>query len=174
MQKNNDLPAQDTAAPPRIPVWKPLVLIAVLLGAAVSIVAGNVAIGAVLFIIAIFMQSYGGFTQAHRLQGETGGRVALFAFGWVLCVVLAAASQFFIPAFTDLLASLGPGLPVLTRIAQTIYPAALLAPLLVGMVWMFWPQRARRLKTASIFCWLCNAMIVLMMASMYFPLWVIA
>ena len=171
MNETKDLPAQNEAAP-KIPLWKSILLIVILLVAAVGIAAGNIYIGAVSFIAAIFLQTYGGFSSARYIAGETRGRVAGFAFAWVLCVLLAAAVQSFVPAFTDVLSSFGSGLPVLTRVAQKIYPFALLAPLFVGLVWSFWPNRAIRLRISVVTCWVCITAIVLMMGSMYLPIWV--
>lgn len=172
MNDINDLTSKNVA-PPKVPLWKSMLLIAIILVAALGIAAGNIYIGAVAFIAAILLQTYGGFSSAAHIAGETRARVAAFAFAWVLCVILAAALQSFIPAFDDVLSSFGSGLPLPTRIAQQIYPLALLAPLIVGLVWRFWPNRQKRLRLAVVTCWISIAVIVLLMGSMYLPIWVL-
>lgn len=154
-----------------IPLWKTIVLVTTYLVAAVLIFAVNAYIGGAVYIAAIFLQGYGGFSSAGHIPGETRGRVAGFACAWILCFILAAALQSFIPAFDDVLSSFGPGLPLPTRITQKVYPFALLAPLIVGLVWSFWPNRQGRLRIAIVACWICIAVIFLMMGSMYLPIW---
>ena len=172
MNNTKGLPSASAHAT-SIPLWKTIVLVATYLVAAVLIFAVNVYIGGAVFIAAIFLQAYGGFRSAGHIPGETRGRVAAFAFAWVLCVILAAALQSFIPAFDDVLSSFGVGLPVLTRITQKIYPLALLAPLVIGLMWRFWPNPQKRLRIAVVTCWMSIAAIVLMMGSMYLPIWVL-
>lgn len=170
MNKSNDL----SAAPPAAPLWLSILIIVTIVGAIVGIVYGNIYIGAVLFIAAIFLQTYSGFGTARQAPGETRMRLAGFAFAWILCVLLAAGAQTFIPAFADTLGSFGSDLPALTQASQRFHPVALLAPLLVALVWQFWPNRAARLRAATIVSWVSIALIVLMMASMYLPLWAVS
>jgi len=155
MNNTKGLPSASAHAT-SIPLWKTIVLVATYLVAAVLIFAVNVYIGGAVFIAAIFLQAYGGFRSAGHIPGETRGRVAAFAFAWVLCVILAAALQSFIPAFDDVLSSF-----------------ALLAPLVIGLMWRFWPNPQKRLRIAVVTCWMSIAAIVLMMGSMYLPIWVL-
>lgn len=171
MNKTKGLPSTSAQAT-IIPLWKTIVLVTTYLAAAVLIFVVNAYIGGAVYIAAIFLQAYGGFSSAAHIASETRAPVAAFAFAWVLCVILAAALQSFIPAFDDVLSSFGAGLPVLTRITQKIYPLALLAPLIIGLVWRFWPNRQKRLRIAVVTCWMSIAVIVLLMGSMYLPIWV--
>ncbi len=167
MNKSHDLPATPPVA---APLWLTILIIVTIVGAIVGIVYGNVFIGMVLFIAAIFMQTYSGFGTVHQVPGETRMRMGVFAFAWVLCVLLAAGAQTFVPAFEATLAAFGSDISELTKTSQRVYPAALLAPLLVALVWQFWPNRAARLRAATIVSWVSVVLIVLMMASMYLPI----
>ncbi len=169
MNNVNDLPSAKVAAP-IVPVWRTFVLLATLLLAALFILFWNVYIGGLLFISAIFIQAYAGFSKAQRIETETRARITWFLIAWLVCTLLAVALQSAIPAFDSVLQSFGADLPVATMFVQKIYPAALFFPLLVAMVWHFWPNRATRLRAAIIVACLCSALILSMFASMYLPI----
>ena len=154
-----------------VTLWKTLALMTTLLVAAVVILVGNAYIGGMIFIVAIFMQAYGGFTAAQRFEGETRWRITGFVIAWTLCTLLAVGLQAAIPALDSVLQSFGADLPRPTLVVQKIYPAALVAPLLVGMVWHFWPNRPKRLRAGAMLCWLSIALMLAMFACMYLPLW---
>ena len=154
-----------------VPLWKTLALMTTLLVAAVVILVGNAYIGGMIFIAAIFMQAYGGFTATRRIEGETRSRITGFVIAWTLCTLLAVGLQAAIPAFDSVLQSFGADLPRPTLIVQKIYPVALVGPLLVGMVWHFWPNRPKRLRAGAVLCWLLITLMLAMFACMYLPLW---
>ena len=155
---------------PIVPLWRTFALLATLFAAALIILFWNAYVGGLLFIAAIFMQAYGGFSGAQRIEGETRGRVTWFLVAWVVCSLLAVMLQTAIPAFDSVLQSFGADLPAPTILVQKIYPAALFAPLLVAMVWHFWPNRSNRLRSAIILCWCSSALMMAMFACMYLPI----
>ena len=89
----------------------------------------------------------------------------------VALIILAIALQLFIPAFDAVFRSFGADLPLLTVLTQRFCRAVALLPVAVCLVWAFWPgPQRKRVRMATLFCWLSNLLIVLMAASMYLPI----
>ncbi len=98
MPPKSDIPVHAHTAP-AVPLWKSLLLTAVFIAAAICIVKYNPIHGAILFCGAIFMQTYGGFSNAQAIAGETTRRTVIFVFAWVLLVLMASAAQQVFPPF---------------------------------------------------------------------------
>lgn len=155
---------------PAVPLWKSLVVIATMLAAAIFMLAINAYIGGALFIIGVFLQTYGGFSSAQAVEGETPGWIAGFAFGWVLLIGLSVAMQSVVPEFTEVFKSFGADLPLPTLFTMQAFPALLVLPYLVALAWNFWPRKTARLRAATAFCWLGVGAIFLMVGTLYLPI----
>lgn len=106
-----------------------------------------------------------------RYGGGRGWRI-LFSAGWMLCGLMALALQFIIPEFAHVLHDLfGANLPLLTTLVATYVPWLMLAPIGVGLVWMYWPHPESRLKAAAVAGWVGMALMLMALATMYLPLW---
>ncbi len=67
-------------------------------------------------------------------------------------------------------ASFGADLPLPTRLTMAYYPLVQVLPFAVALVWQFWPRRTSRLRAASVVCWSCIGLLVLMLGFMYLPI----
>lgn len=156
--------------PPLVPLWKTLVVAATLLAAAIFILAINAYVGAALFLIGMFLQTYAGFSTAQPVPGETTGRMAAMVFAWVLLIGLSVGMQSAVPQFTEVFKSFGADLPLPTMFAMQAYPCLLLLPLLVAPVWHCWPRKTARLRAAAIFCWVGVGVNLLTFGTLYLPI----
>jgi hypothetical protein len=68
----------------------------------------------------------------------------LLATGLLLAGGFGALYYITVPAFGEAFASWGPTLPAATGVLLRFYPALLLLPVLVFVVWLFWPNRRQR------------------------------
>jgi hypothetical protein len=151
-------------------MWKYLLLIAMMMASVVCILGISAYIGAILFIAATFFQAYGGFGISQDIQGETRFRKMSFITGWVVVVISSVFALYAVPIFVSMFSQFGGELPLPTSITIKASPFLLLLPWSIAVVWMFWPDRASRLRTAMIFSWLCVVMIILMIVSLYLPI----
>lgn len=123
------------------------------------------------FLIAVLLHA---MQQRARWQFRHGGGLGwriLFVAGWMLCGLMALALQFIIPEFAAVLDSFGADLPLATKLVGMLVPWLLLAPIGIGLVWMYWPRPASRLKAAVIAGWVGTALMLMAVATMYLPIW---
>ncbi|KRG87968.1 hypothetical protein ABB34_02365 [Stenotrophomonas daejeonensis] len=96
------------------------------------------------------------------------------------CSIVAASAITLIgllifPQFAEVFAGFGIDLPLFTRLVTRYYPAIWLAPLLVMLLYLFWPQRRHRARAAGIVGLLAFvAGIPLAFLSVYLPIFNLA
>ena len=89
---------------------------------------------------------------------------------WVLLVIFTSVVQVKIPDFELVLRAFGADLPMLTLLTQKFFHSAVPLPAIACLVWAFWPDPKKRVRAATLFCWLSSLSGVLMAGSMYLPI----
>lgn len=107
--------------------------------------------------------------KQHIEKTNTGLLIGL-GVAWVFLVVLAVAAQFAIPAFESVLSSFGADLPAMTRLTMTYHRAALLLPIITGLLLALWPSKPGNAIAALVFTCLSIVAVKLMIFSLYLPI----
>ena len=150
--------------------WKSAVFIFTLLLASVSMLWVDMLFGEALLLTAIVFHTYGGFGVSEQLEGKTRFQIIGFVVTWSLVIVFSISSQFIYPAFVDLFSSFGSDLPLVTQWVMNAHSLLLLLPVVISLLWAFWPVKTERLDVASLFGWLSIALMLIALASMYLPI----
>ena len=157
--------------PPTSPEgWKSVVLIFTLLLASVSMLWVDMFFGEALLLTAIVFHTYGGFGVSEQLEGKTRFQIIGFAVTWALVIVFSVYSQFIYPAFADLFSAFGGDLPGLTQFVMDAHSLLLLLPIVIGVVWAFWPVKTARLRVATRFGLIGIGLMLMALVSMYLPI----
>ena len=157
--------------PPTSPEgWKLAVLIFTLLLASVSMLWVDMFFGEALLLTAIVFHTYGGFDISKQLEGKTRFQIIGFVVTWLLVIAFSVFSQFIYPAFVDLFSAFGGDLPLVTQLVMDGHSLLLLLPIVIGVVWAFWPVKAARLRVATRFGWFSLALMLIAVASLYLPI----
>lgn len=93
----------------------------------------------------------------HQRATKTGLPVQLLMLGLALLLnlTLAVAIIAAVPQFDDVFRHFGAELPLPTRLAVQLYPLAAALPLLIPLVWFFWPRPESRGFAALLFSIAC-------------------
>ena len=150
--------------------WKSAVLIFTLLLASVSMLWVDMFFGEALLLTAIVFHTYGGLGVSEQLEGKTRFQIIGFVVTWLLVIAFSVFSQFIYPAFIDLFSSFGSDLPLVTQLVMDGHSSLLLLPVVIGLLWAFWPVKTERLSVAALFGWLSIALMLMALASMYLPI----
>ena len=69
-----------------------------------------------------------------------------------------------------LVSAFGGYLPLVTQLVMDGHSLLLLLPIVIGVVWAFWPVKAARLRVATRFGWFSLALMLIAVASLYLPI----
>ena len=92
----------------------------------------------------------------------------------VAAIVITLIGLLVFPQFSEVFAGFGADLPLLTRLASRYYATIWMAPLLVTLIYLFWPWRTHRALVAGLAGLLSLAGILLVFVAIYLPIFNLA
>jgi hypothetical protein len=155
----------------KLPIWKSLALISLLVAASTFLLFFNSYVGGLLYVAALFFLFYGGFESQKTNRAEYESSVAHFLIIWIITVMLSFLIQRIIPIFEPTFTALGEAsIPFSTNIVVKFHKLFLLFPLMIAFIWMFWPKAQMRLRFAIISGWISFVIMMVALGSLYLPL----
>lgn len=93
----------------------------------------------------------------HQRATKTGlpGQLLMLGLALLLNLMLAVAIIAAVPQFDEVFRNFGAELPLATRLAVQLYPLVAALPLLIPLVWFFWPRPDSRGFAALLFSIAC-------------------